>query len=170
VGDCLPSNYLPFLQDDLIPEFVNFYRSAFNEYAQGSSICTTTTPGYVSSVPAILSALPNAKFIFMKRDHQDIALRMFFRHYKNANFHSYDFTWALNYIKWYYELVDIWQAKFPKSVITIEYKTLLAQPDEQLKIILDFIGVKQAAPKSFAYPDDIGFSKPYQALIDNRQG
>ncbi|MEH6503414.1 MAG: sulfotransferase [Cycloclasticus sp.] len=167
VGNRLPSGYLPFLPDDLMPEFTNFYRSAFKEEAQNSSIFTTTTPGLVASVPTIIHALPNAKFIFLIRDYQDIALRMYFTHYNNSNHHSYDFKWSLNYIKWYYELVDTWKKKFPSSVMTINYESLIADPAEQIKTILDFLDIKEAVPESITLPNDCGFSTPYEALINN---
>tara|TARA_R110002111_G_scaffold77334_3_gene122828 strand:+ start:29919 stop:31454 length:1536 start_codon:yes stop_codon:yes gene_type:complete len=167
VGDRLPSGYLPFLPDDLAPEFTNFYRSAFKESADNSSILTTTTPGLVASVPTIVHALPNAKFIFLIRNHQDIALRMYFTHYKNSNHHAYDVNWSLNYIKWYYELVDTWKKKFPDSVLTISYESLIAEPTEQIKTILDFLDIKETVPEGLTLPDDCGFSKPYQAMLDN---
>ncbi|PHS71822.1 MAG: hypothetical protein COB22_06515 [Cycloclasticus sp.] len=165
VGNRLPSGYLPHLPDELIPEFVNFYRSSYKENAQDSSIYTVTTPGLVTSVPSILSALPNAKFIFMKRNVHDIALRMFFTHYSNANYHSYDYKWCLNYVEWYYKLVDVWQNKFPDKVILIDYKTLVNNSAEQLKVILAFLEIEKPAPVDFGIPNDIGVSEPYLALI-----
>lgn len=160
-GDRLPSGYLPFLPDALMPEFVNFYRSEFRKYAQDASIYTTTTPGLVSSVPAIIHALPNAKFIFLQRNHKDIALRMYFTHYRHSNHHAYDFSWSMNYIKWYYEMVEIWRKKFPQAVIVVDYKTLVTETESQIKKILDFLGISEQIPGDLNIPDDSGFSEPY---------
>lgn len=165
VGDRLPSDYLPFLPDELIPEFVNFYRSAFFENANRAKIYTTTTPGLISNVPAVLSALPNAKFIFIKRKPIDIALRMYFTHYSGTHYYSYDIKWCLNYITWYYKLTDIWQKKFPTSILTINYEALVLNPQKQMKMILNFIGVSANPEKDVKFPDDTNFSKPYQSLI-----
>ncbi len=163
-GDRLPATFLPFLPDQLLPEFVSCYRSMFRETTQGTKIFTTTTPGLITAVPAIVYALPKAKFIFLKRNPLDTAFRMYFKHYRNSHFHSYDINWSLDYIKWYYDLADIWRIKFPNAILTIEYESLVTKPTENINNIMTFLGINKKVPNDLVIPNDSGFSDPYHAL------
>lgn len=163
-GDRLPSGFLPFLPDTLLPKFVSFYRASFRENAKGASIYTTTTPGLITGVPAIIYALPKAKFIFMSRNPLDTAFRMYFTYYRNSHYHSYDIDWCLAYINWYDELVKTWEKKFPQAVMTVKYENLVTSPSENLKRILDFLEIKAKIPSDLMIPNDCSFSDPYHHI------
>ena len=163
-GDRLPATSLQFLPESLLTDFAVCYRALFRENARGASLYTTTTPGLITSVPAIMYALPEAKFIFLKRNPLDTAFRMYFKHYANSHYHSYDIKWSLDYIQWYNDLVGIWVQKFPHSVMTVEYADLVSRPVAVLKKILEFLGISANAPTDLTIPNDSGFSDPYHAM------
>lgn len=163
-GNRLPATFLPFLPASLLKDFVLCYRAMFRESAQGASLYTTTTPGLITSVPAILYALPKAKFIFLKRNPIDTAFRMYFKHYRNSHYHSCDIDWSLDYIQWYYNLVEIWVQKFPHSVMTVEYADLVSRPIAVLIKILEYLGINANVPTDLTIPNDSGFSDPYHAM------
>ena len=160
-GDQLPSGALAMLPDDLMPEFANFYRSAFRQSAKDASVYTTTTPGLIGNVPAILYAKPDAKFIFLHRAPDDVAFRMFFTNYRTGNLYSYDLAWCRAYISWYYELVDIWSKKFQQSILIINYEEMINHPNLEVKRVLEFIGRDDKVPEDMEIPGDHGFSYPY---------
>ena len=168
-GDRLPATFLPFLPESLLTDFVFCYRAMFRENARGASLYTTTTPGLITSVPAIMYALPKAKFIFLKRNPLDTAFRMYFKYYRNSHYHSCDIDWSLGYIQWYYDLVGLWEQKFPRAVLTVAYADLVSRPMAELKRILAFLGISADVPEDLAIPNDSGFSDPYHALYNKKE-
>jgi hypothetical protein len=90
---------------------------------------TNTHPGMIDQIGRIAECVPNARFVFVKRDVNDIVLRILMKKYRSGNHYAYNLPNARHYVSWYYAMVDTWQAKLPKISLCIDYNELVADPN-----------------------------------------
>jgi hypothetical protein len=88
-------NDLPQSLDD---EFRRFYLEELRDVASGAKIFTNTHPGMIHGAGRIAAALPNSRFVFVKRDPNDIALRILGKKYKSGNHYAYDIKTVFDYM------------------------------------------------------------------------
>lgn len=156
---------LLLLPPALDAEFRRFYFDELGEAAQGASVFTNTHPGLIANVGRIAAALRDTRFIFIKRDPNDTALRMLIKRYKIGNHHAYNVTTALDYIALYNEMIDIWLDKLPRRSICVSYEDMIADPAGILAKAAELCGA--SVPDSPLPPlgDDRGCSKPYSGFM-----
>ena len=88
-------------------------------------------------IGAIKAAIPNAKFIVVRRDPRDNLLSI----YKNqfvAGTHGYAYNLSDlgAYYKTFVDMVDFWREKIPNSFYEIQYEDLVANPEEQSRSLI----------------------------------
>ena len=154
---------LPKALDD---RFREIYLEEVQEFAQGASIVTDTYPAMIPYVGRVATTLPNARFIFIKRDRYDCALRIFMKHYRAGNDYAYDIGTIFAYITWYYAMADLWLEKFPKATLSLDYDQMVAEPEATLVRIAGFCGASIAVSSSPNLGDDRGCSQVYREFID----
>ena len=64
------------LPRSLDAQFRKTYLEDLGEFAPGARIVTDTHPGMISAVGRIAATIPNVRFVFIRRDPQDLALRI----------------------------------------------------------------------------------------------
>ncbi|NOZ31787.1 MAG: sulfotransferase, partial [Alphaproteobacteria bacterium] len=128
-------------------------------------VLTTTTPGQIAIVAQVLATVPNTRIVFVKRDKHDTALRIFFRKYRNGNHYSYDLSWLMEYLDWYYDLMEIYCKKYPEHTMVVNYEDLVADTENQLRRVAVFAGLELPENPNFSVGDDRGCSKPYRDLM-----
>ena len=62
------------------------------------------------------AVFPNVRFLCVKGDVNDTALRIYQRRYSIGNIYSYDFRTARDHIIRYHEAIDLLQEKLPEWV------------------------------------------------------
>ena len=76
-----PDCSLPVNANDLPPaldgRLREVYAQELRDFAPGARIVTDTYPAIISYVGRIAAAIPQARFVFMRREHDDLALRIF---------------------------------------------------------------------------------------------
>jgi tetratricopeptide (TPR) repeat protein len=154
---------LPTVLDD---RFRAYYLEEVNEFARGAKIVTDTYPAMIPYVGRIATTLPNVRFIFVKRDRYDCALRIFMKHYRAGNDYAYDIKTVLHYIDWYYEMIALWSEKFPDLSLSLDYEEIVADPKAALARIVEFAGASLRAGELPELGDDRGCSRAYRELID----
>ena len=89
----------------------------------------------------IKKALPQAKIIILDRHPMDVCLSNF-RTLFAVNFSYYNYAYDLLDTAEYYHqfkmLMTFWQAKYPTDLLEVNYETLVADPQAQIKRILDY--------------------------------
>ena len=133
---------LPKVLDD---RFRAIYLEEVQEFARGATIVTDTFPAMIRYVGRIATTLPNVRFIFVKRERYDCALRIFMKHYRAGNHYAYDIKTIFHYVSWYYEMVDAWLTKFPELTLSVDYDDMIAEPKTTLARILEFCGASMCA-------------------------
>jgi tetratricopeptide (TPR) repeat protein len=162
----LPSGFLPFLPDGLLPAFCQNYHRLFERKSADAKVFTTTTPGLIAYLPSILAALPNAKFVLMRRAPLDLLVRTYFKNYRSGHTHACDPNWILEYIDWYEQLSRQWEKNFPENVRTQSYEELVTDTGAQVRNAAAWLGLcADIDPSAFTAGDDRGVSAPYLPII-----
>jgi tetratricopeptide (TPR) repeat protein len=142
------------------------YLEELLEFADGAQIVTDTYPAMIPYVGRVATTIPNARFIFVKRDHYDCALRIFMKHYRAGNDYAYSIETIFHYISWYYDMAEIWSAKFPDLTLSIRYDQTVADPEATLSRLAEFCGVAIVEGELPQHGDDRGCSQAYRELLD----
>jgi tetratricopeptide (TPR) repeat protein len=145
--------------------FVEVYIEEIKEFAKNAKIVTDTYPAMISYLGKVARCVPHCRFVFMKRDKNDLALRIFMRHYKAGNHYGYDIKTIGHYISWYKELADRWLDIFPEITTQVQYEDMVAEPRAILERIAKLCGVAASTGPLPDIGDDRGCSKPYQKFI-----
>jgi tetratricopeptide (TPR) repeat protein len=154
---------LPKALDD---RFRASYLEEVQEFARGAKIVTDTYPAMIPYVGRVATALPNVRFIFVKRDRYDCALRIFMKHYRAGNHYAYDIKTIFHYVAWYYEMVELWLEKFPEISLSIDYEDAVAEPKATLSRIIEFCGANLDGRFPLDLGNDHGCSRAYREFID----
>ena len=108
---------------------------------QGYEVTTSTGPHLLQSVMYLADKLPNAYFIFVNRDQQDVAPEMFTTDYEKGNYYSYDPNNIMEYLNFYKEASDKLEAKAPNRIMHFAFEQIIENPSSVVEIISDFISV-----------------------------
>ena len=92
-------------------------------------------------LPLILAALPNARIVHMRRNPMDACLAIFKQLFADAYLYSYDLGELARHYQRYQSLMDSWRDRFGERFIEVEYEKLVADPEETLRPVLQFIGL-----------------------------
>ncbi|MCP4070810.1 MAG: sulfotransferase, partial [Hyphomicrobiales bacterium] len=110
---------------------------------------------------------PNVRIIFIKRNLDDLVLRIFMKQYGQANSYAYKLEYIRKYVAWYYDMVDVLHNKFPDISTVVEYEEMIADPETTLQSISDLCGIDLSSNEIPALVDDRGCAEPYRKFIAN---
>jgi hypothetical protein len=143
------------------------YLEELLEFADGAKIVTDTYPAMIPYVGRVATTIPDTRFIFVKRDRYDCALRIFMKHYRAGNDYAYSIETIFDYVSWYYDMAEIWSAKFPKLTLSVEYDQAVAEPKATLSRLAEFCGARIVEGQLPKLGDDRGCSQAYRELLDH---
>jgi len=101
----------------------------------------------------------------VKRNRDDVALRMFLRLYRRGNPYSYEVKTAQDYIDWYYQMTDVMAEKLPDTVRIVHYEEMVSDPKTVLRTVAGLCGVPMGDKPIPALGDDRDCSAPYRAFM-----
>jgi len=146
--------------------FREFYKEELSERAGGAKIFTITTPGLIVDAIQIAKLVPNARLIFVKRDLDDIAIRIFMKNYvKGTNQYAYAIDTIHEYISWYYEMIDICVEKLPGVARTIHYEDMVGKPKAALDIAAELCFLPSEDGPVAQPGNDRGCGAPYKDFM-----
>jgi hypothetical protein len=143
----------------------DFYLEELGERAGSAKVFTNTLPGQIPGVLRIAAVLPNARFIFVKRDPDDIGLRIYMKKYRRGNNYAYDIGNIREHVAWYYRMVDVVAERIPHISTVIQYENMIADPAAALESIAELCGL---APPDAPLPrlgDDRECAAPYREFM-----
>jgi tetratricopeptide (TPR) repeat protein len=155
-----------YLPPQLYPEVREIYLEELARRAGPSRVFTNTHPDYLADAALFPVILPNVRFIFVKRNPDDVLLRIFMRQYKAGNAYSYDLKAAREYIEWYYKMIDLLAGKLPDITRVIQYEDMVADPAGALGIAADLCGLPLNHGPLPEIGDDRGCAEPYREFMD----
>ncbi len=153
------------LPPGLEPQWREAYLSELVERAGGANVFTNTHPGQIENALRIASVLPNARFLLVKRDRQDTALRIFQKIYRSGNPYAYDVNHIYDHIDWYNEMIDVLAEKAPAIVRVITYEDMVDNPSLVPRTAAELCGLPEPSDTPPAPGDDRNCSAPYDQFI-----
>jgi hypothetical protein len=150
----------------LYPVVRDFYKGLVEDLIGENNIFTNTTPGHIWDAPIVYNAIPNTKFIFIKRDFHDLVLRIFMKHYRSGNTYSYDLNAIKRYITAYNKMIDLMLEAFSDDSIVVQCEDMVNDSSTALEQMCALCGLKPDANAMPDVQDDAGCSEPYRDLID----
>lgn len=147
--------------------FCQNYLDELKERAGKARIFTNTHPGRIGDAWRLASAVPGVRFILVKRDPFDLALRIFMKHYQSANPYAYDLGAIFRYIGWYHAMMDGIAARFPEIARVLSYEDMTANPEATLATVAELCGVDVLDGPVPELGDDRGASAPYRNFMES---
>ena len=136
----LKNNEYTLLENDflLIREQYLDFLSLLNT---SERIITDKMPMNFRLIGFILSAMPEAKIIHIKRN----AIATCWSNYKNffsaGNGFSFNQSDLVNFYKLYTELMEFWHSKFPNKIYNLNYENLTTNQESETRQLLDYCGL-----------------------------
>jgi tetratricopeptide (TPR) repeat protein len=147
--------------------FRQHYFCELEERARGARVFTNTHPGRINDAWRLAIAIPDIRFVFIKRDPYDLALRIYMKNYHSGHAYSYNLRETLRYIDWYHSMMDGIAAQFPNLARIIAYEDMIADPRRALAEVAELCGL--SVPDGVVVPeigDDRGAATPYRTFMD----
>ncbi|MAP96424.1 MAG: hypothetical protein CMK07_15875 [Ponticaulis sp.] len=89
-------------------------------------------------VGALARALPEAKFVWVRRDPRDIALSAFRAHLSDGKRWRHDLADMAAYMQAHEELMMYWQNRFPDRILELRYENLVQTPQVEIDRLMTF--------------------------------
>ncbi len=155
----LPS--LGQLPEQLYPIVKDVYRKLLGDAA----LVTNTSPGHIWDTPFFFKAIPNLRCVFVKRNPEDLMLKIFMKYYNEANTFSYDLRALQKYLALYYKMIDLVCEAFPTRCKVIHYDQLVADPKKSLEQMCALCDITPDYSSLPDIPDDRECSAPYRQMM-----
>jgi tetratricopeptide (TPR) repeat protein len=153
----------------LPPQFHPLCRELYLEElarrAGSAKVFTNTRPGHLYSAGMIAAVFPNARFILVKRNLEDNALRIFMRNYARGNSYAYDLKTIREHLTWCHDMMDVLAEKLPHIVRIIHYEDMVADPAAALRTALELCGLAMPTQPVPEIGDDRGCAVPYRQFM-----
>ena len=95
-------------------------------------------------VDLILSLWPNARIIYCERNARDTALSLWSQSFHDrAHDYAYDFADIASLIQGCRRLMAHWRERYPASIRTVLYESLVHSPDETIAAIADWLEIPE---------------------------
>ena len=155
---------------DLPPQLDEAFRGNYlielDERAQGAQVFTNTHPARIVDAWRVAQAVPGVRFILIRRDPRDLALRIYMRRYRSGHPYSYDLRSTFQYIEWYQAMMDRLAEKFPGLVRVIAYEDMIEDPRRALATVAELCDLTLSDIDLPRLGDDRGAAVPYRDAMD----
>jgi len=141
------------------------YLDDLEERAGSARVFTNTHPGRLADAARIAAIVPNVRFIFVKRNLDDITLRIYMKKYGTGNSYSYDIGAIYKYLTWYYRMIDMLAENLPRISVVIQYEDMIADPAAVLSSAAELCGLEIPEKPLPELGDDRGCAEPYRAFM-----
>lgn len=146
--------------------FTQTYREAVQDAAGSQMVVTNTHPHYIFEAGQIVELVPKARFVFVERDREDTALRIFMKLYNaGTNAYAYDLGKIYDYLDWTGAMFDAWEAKLGDRVLRLRYEEVVSEPDVARQKLAALCGIPGQGAENPALGDDRGAAAPYAQFL-----
>jgi tetratricopeptide (TPR) repeat protein len=99
-------------------------------------------PGNFNCLGLIHAALPNARFIHMRRNPVDTCLSIYFQHFNTDHTYANDLSHLAHYYAGYLRLMSHWRAVLPAhAMLEVPYEELVSGQESWSRRMIEFIGL-----------------------------
>jgi len=153
------------LPAQLLPAFRDTYMEELARRAGAARVFTNTLPDPIHNAALIASAVPNVRFVLVKRSRQDVVWRTYLTKYLQGNAHAYDLKAIAEYLDWYDGMIDLTAEKLPGITAVVSYEAMADDPAETLHLMAKLCGIDPNGRPVAALPDDRACSAPYREFL-----
>lgn len=117
------------------------YLDRLSKLAPGKTLIVDKNLAHFQVIGLIRVLLPHARVVHVTRDPMDLGLSIFKNFFpENLPFYS-DLGVLGRYYRLYQELMEQWRQLLPGFVLDISYEKLVADPETQMRRVLEFCGL-----------------------------
>ena len=106
-----------------------------------SRLVVDKNPMNFNFLGAIATILPEAKFLYCRRDPMDNCVSIFRLPFDDSQRYAHDLSALGHYYLQHVKLMDHWIASYPDQILTVSYEDTVADIETQARHMLDFVGV-----------------------------
>jgi hypothetical protein len=110
-------------------------------------------------------AIPNVRFLLIKRDPDDVAFRIYMTQYLSGNSYAYDLTTIRDHLNWYDTMIDLTARKLPDIAKVVSYESMVDDPHATLSEVADLCGVSVRGASVPVLGHDRGCAAPYREFM-----
>lgn len=157
--------HLEDLPPELLPSFRDNYLHDLARRMGSARVFTNTSSHRIHDASIVASVVPNVRFVLVRRDLRDTALRIFMTKYLRGNSYAYDLKSIASYLEWYDAMVDLMAEKFSEISLVVTYEGLVDDPIAVLRKVANLCG-RSVKDGSISGPvDDRGIATHYRELM-----
>ncbi len=157
-----PEGMSPSLQAALLRTYQGELAARIGE----ARVYTVTGPSLAEHIATFASSNPNCRFIFLQRNPDDLALRIFMKKFYSASIsYANDLGTIREFIQWHRKLSEICVEKMPDRTLVIDYDEMVENPKETVQKVCKICDIESNSALVPIPGDDRGVSKPYMHLL-----
>ncbi|MFN0264384.1 tetratricopeptide repeat protein [Tepidamorphus sp. 3E244] len=141
--------------------FQDNYARELKARAADAAIFTNTHPGHMSAAVRLAAFVPEARFMLMRRNVDDLALRIYMKNYDSGNSYAYALPAIRAYLDWYNAMIDAAMQLMPGRCAQVSYEEMVADPSCVRARAAALCGIEDGGGDLPAVPDDRGCADPY---------
>ena len=154
------------LPKELVREVSQAYLKELSGSVGDAKVFTNTSPAHIRDVGWISESVPSVRFVFVNRNREDTALRIFMKRFRKQTHHyAYDLDKIFEYLSWYQRMADAWMEKLPGNMMHISYEDMIANPEETLASVAQFCGLDSPTDMVPRLAGDVGCSEHYRKFL-----
>ncbi|MBT5008501.1 MAG: tetratricopeptide repeat protein [Gammaproteobacteria bacterium] len=133
---------MPELAPDALTAFGEQYLAQTQRHRGQAPFFTDKMPNNFAYVGFIKAILPNAKIIDARRHPMDSCIGCFKQHFAKGQTFTYDLFELGEFYLEYEQLMTHWDDVLPGQVLHVQYESVVADLETQVRRILDFCGLE----------------------------
>ena len=146
--------------------FQEFYLEELEKRADSAKVLTNTLPQRTEDALRAATEIPNARFVFIKRDIDDLTIRIFMRNYASGNHYASDLRDIRDYLQWCHDMIDVAADRMPDISRVITYEEMVVDPTAALAEVAGLCDLKMSGAALPSIGDDRGCAQPYRHHIE----
>lgn len=136
------ANTAPDRLPDLMIPGAQRYLQAARRRVGTDGIFTDKAISTYARIGLIAQALPNARFLILKRDPRDVGLSIYRNMFPpGSHLYSTDLADIGRFIRQHDAFVEFWQAEMPDRVHVVDYEALTAEPEPHIRALVAAAGL-----------------------------
>ena len=140
-GDSLAVDQAP-ADEKALTAFRQQYLNALKKHSEGNAIVTDKTPQNFRFLGLIISALPEAKIIHVKRDPAAVCWANYTQYFADDSLgYCYSLDDTLRYHEAYQDLMEYWHLAVPNRVYDLHYEVLTENQEEETRKLIGHLGL-----------------------------
>ena len=141
--------------------FAEKFHEVLAQRGRDAQVLTNTHPAHIFSALRLAHVAPNARFVFVKRNRDDAAMRIFFTLYDAGNSYAYDLEDIRRHLDWYYAAIDAVASHLADRCLVVDYEQIVEAPDKVLDSVCALCGLKPRLAHFIELGDDRNCAAPY---------